>query len=308
MISTRDEIIQKFAEEFDDLSDIDPLRFPKTVEELKRQEGEEIDPERFPKTVEELARQRREEVSVEPAEPVKPPISQREMAGFTDPYEERGLVPNEYAFGEEWPDDPRWKEPERGSATYMAVQNPKEYLRGLKRPYRGYVRDPSNDEITKVVMDKLVANEPENYFKWELRERHELKSWMVPSAKKLVEEKPLLALGIGVHEQGPEIEKAGLLVELWKNAINAEFSENPSDMFPGIYSKHMQSLAGKIARTNPEFYKTYIFGDMSDEDFYKMPEQDIMMAHQGKILRNTKFRPQDVARFDNWAANALRDQ
>ena len=272
MINTRDEIIRKFASEFDDLPEVDPIRFPSTVKELERQEVPEIDPERFPGTVKELERQE---------EPVKPPISQRdERRRFVDPYEERGLVPGKYD-GTDWP----WEDPRPGSDEWEAQHHTQEYLRGVNMPYRGYARDPQFDHITKATMDRLVAVDPSKYFEWGLRMRQELKPWMVPAAEALIDKDPYSALLKGIYKQGEEIKH--LLPKLWKDVMESEFrrsSESESgQFFPGMLFNRMRALAGELARTNPEFYVN-----------------EIAESGIGK-----KFR---TKQFDSWAANALRDR
>ena len=242
-----------------DKPEVDPARYPKTTEILKEFDMPFANPE---------------DVSlVEP----KPPLSRRD---FRDPFEDRGLTPGQHE-GTDWP----WEDPHPDSPEYMAQHYTQEYLRGVDKPYRGFARDPQNDHITKATMDRLVAVEPENYFAWGLRRRQELKAWMVPAAEALIDRDPYTALMKGIYNQGEEIKH--LLPKLWSDVLNAELNRaaetETGKFFPGMMFNRMKSLAGEIARTNPQFY--------IDE----IAEKGI-----GRKFRTTQF--------DNWASNALRDK
>lgn len=263
MISTRDEIMFKFASMQDDDPDIVgelPIAVPPGIEDL-----EEISPEDvhlIEKPIEE-----------------KPSLSKR-VPFFKDPFEDRGLIPGKYQ-GTDWP----WEDPRPGSVEWAAQNYTKEYLRGVDMPYRGYARDPQNDKITKATMDRLIAVDPEKYFEWGLRRREELKPWMVPAAAALIDKDPYKALLMGIFKQGEEVKH--LLPKLWQDIIGLEFqrsSESESgQIFPGVIFNRMRSLAGEIARTNPQFYIDSI-------------------AETGI---GQKFR---TKQFDSWAANAIRDR
>lgn len=218
-----------------------------------------------------------------PSEIIHPiPVTQEQIPQLKDPFALRGLVPSEHMYGEGWP----WEDPKPGSPEWVAQHHTKEYLRGVQKPYLGYIRDPSNDQVTKATMDRLVAVEPEDYFTWGLRMRQELKPWMIPAAKAIIERNPRNALMIGLHKQGPEV--AHLLPDLWNTGVQVEADNNPEksakDLLPGVLFNNARSLIGEISRTSPEFYveKT---------------------SDPNSIGAQLKTK-----RFDNWAASALREK
>lgn len=170
----------------------------------------------------------------------------------------------------------------RGSPEWLAEEYPQIYLKGRDDPRAGeFVRDNRDPQATAIAMKKLIKDYPEKYFEWGLRQRKDLKKYMVDAAKSLVETKPHQALMSRVYKQGAEIR--GFFPVLWKNLIAAENERkkyNPNaSLFPGEIFNRMRQLAGEIARKDPIFYM--------------------------KEIRPTAFATDE---FNGWAKHALEAQ
>jgi len=154
-------------------------------------------------------------------------------------------------------------EPEHGSGEWMAKHHPREFLLETKNPYRGWIRDPAYRELTKNIMDSLVDKNPENYFAWNLNRREELKPWLYPAAKSIIQKDSLAALILEIYKF---TELQDLNTELWKAVLDKEITRSAFDYKSrGIPFAHkifnkMRHLAGRIASTDPEFYNLYIEG------------------------------------------------
>jgi hypothetical protein len=163
------------------------------------------------------------------------------------------------------------KEIEHGSPEWQAKYHPHEFLRGVYTPWdRYYIDDPTNREaIVSKTMQKLIQDNPQDYFNWHLYKKQDLKAWLIPSAESLIKKDPLDALGKEIWKYG---ELGPLLKELWKNAFSREIDRTINDpgssgqVLPGILRKKIRSLAGEIATADPEFYMMYIKGKPTDRN------------------------------------------
>lgn len=152
---------------------------------------------------------------------------------------------------------------EHGTAEWAAKNFPKEFLKGVKQPYRGFIRDPANVELVRETMDKLVRYRPQNYFDWDLYSRQELRDWLYPAAKALIKKDPIVALMKEIYRFN---ELKDLNTELWKEVLDKEISrsafsdKSKGELFVGTIFNKMRHLAGRIATDDPEFYLLYIEG------------------------------------------------
>jgi hypothetical protein len=163
------------------------------------------------------------------------------------------------------------KEPERGTAEWEAKYHTQEFLKGVKQPYRGWIRDPANKDLVENTMKKLIDENPSAYFSWDLHRRQELKSWLYPAAIALISEDPVEALMKEIYRFS---ELSGLNTELWKEVMNHEIIRSMTDpsssgkVFGGKLFNKMRQLAGRIAISDPEFYSMFIEGKpITTKDF-----------------------------------------
>ena len=154
---------------------------------------------------------------------------------------------------------------DEGSPEWMAKNHPREFLRGTKQPYRGYVCNPKYAGLVKEVMERLLVNTPELYFDWGLDRIDLLRwEWLIPASIALMKKDPISALTKRIYEH-KEFIGAGLLGELWKRVIDASIdssSQSPQgkDFFSGELGNRMRHLAGFIAANDSAFYNLYIAG------------------------------------------------
>lgn len=166
---------------------------------------------------------------------------------------------------ENWP----WGEPEPGTSEWLVENYPHTYLRGQDLAGSGYIREFQNPAAVKALMDKLVREDPIKYFEWNLRRVGDkggnvnLKDWQRPAIESLIEKNPYEALMFkdkifGVR--GTE----DFLPKLWEKLISLGASRNKKGLqeFPEQVYRNMLSLAGLIAVTDPEFYKSKIKNSM----------------------------------------------
>lgn len=166
------------------------------------------------------------EVPQEPPEPVSMP-------------EESKLVP--YSYG-----SPQW----------LAGKYPYAYLTA-SLPYRGYIHGQARSNITRRLLENMIATNPGDYFDLDigpahkLNELEDLDKFKYRAAKSLIVQDPQGALVRGIsYMRGLD----DLLPELWTELISK------SDQFPGILHYRMKHLAKRIAETDPEFYQSHIAG------------------------------------------------
>ncbi len=154
-------------------------------------------------------------------------------------------------------------EPSPGTAEWAAKYHTQEFLRGVKQPYRGWIRQPENKALVEQTMEKLVHESPENYFSWDLHRRPELLSWLYPAAVSLIKKDPITAL---VKEIYRFKELKDLQTDLWKAVLGEEISRSVFDpkssgkIFQNKLFNQIRHLAGLIAESDPEFYWLYIEG------------------------------------------------
>jgi hypothetical protein len=253
MISTRDEIIRKFAAELDEDGSEEYI-LPISEEDVSKWEEQVGDPE--------------ETVGIKtPVEPEqKKPISVRDVP----------RPPSRPSDSTEWP----WDEPVEGSPEWMAQYNTRMFLRGVNKPYRGYVREPRVREVTEKTMNKLVDEFPNKFFAWNLYKLEELKDWLIPAAESYIEKDPYRALLERITTEYKELRhlQPKLWEILWEREMNRPPTEETSEVFPGILRNQAKSLAGEIAKSHPEFFQEHI-------------------ANKGTLIES---------KFKDWAERALR--
>jgi len=225
MLKTLDEILIKYAASFDDLPILAPE--PPKFDEL---------------TVQPASQKEDTETKLPTPIPVPVPAKQRPLSQ-RDTEEE--------------------SEPSTGTPEWSAKYHTQEFLKGVKQPYRGWIRDPSNRLLVVKTMDKLVRDNPGNYFSWDLHRRLELLPWLYPAGKQLIEKDPTAAL---MKEVWRFRELRDLQTELWKGVMDQHINRTVGDptagvrVFPGDLFNKMRKLAGEIAASDPEFYLLYIEG------------------------------------------------
>ena len=155
------------------------------------------------------------------------------------------------------------QEPNYGTAEWAAKYHTQEFLKGVKHPYRGFVRDPANKDLVVETMHTLVKTHPADYFAWDLNRRQELQPWLYPAAVTLIKTDPVMALMKEIY-RFPELKD--LQTELWKAVLDKEISRSAFDpsssgaLFVNTIFNKMRHLAGQIAVSDPEFYRLYIEG------------------------------------------------
>ena len=159
----------------------------------------------------------------------------------------------------DWP----WDTPEPGTGEWLAEYYPHTYLRGQDTKSKGYMREFQDPDIIKPLMDKIVATDPVKYFEWNLRRvgdkggRTNLKEWLRPAIKSLIEKSPYEALMFKVFKHR---EAESYLDELWSGLLEVGKGRESQgeDAFPGRVFNEMRSLAGFIANSRPDFYNKHI--------------------------------------------------
>lgn len=190
-------------------------------------------------------------------------------------------------------------DPPMGTAEWAAKHHTQEFLKGVKQPWRGWIRDPANWPLVERTMNQLVEEHPEHYFSWDLHRRQELLPWLYPAGKKLIEVDPMMAL---MKEIWRFRELRDLQTELWKKVIEKEIQRSSQDpqssgqLFPGRILNNMRHLAGEIADTDPEFYLDYIAGKpVTTEQFDEKAKRvwkeklDLGKAEEAKLKYKTKL-------------------
>jgi hypothetical protein len=255
MIKTSDEILRIFAGLLDDFPSV-PIPKPPKPEELKPIE---------------TTKEKDDDEKNTPLLPIPIPIPPKDEWESKEPLSIRDKKPEDIRSQKQISiRDEKEKEPEHGSPEWQAKYHTHEFLRGVYVPWdRYYIDDPiRREEIVSKTMDKLVYDNPENYFEWRLYKKNDLKPWLIPSAVSLIEKDPLDALGKEIWRYG---ELGPLLKELWVAVFEHEIKRSVKDpqlggqILPGILRKKIRALAGEIATADPEFYMTYIKGKSTDK-------------------------------------------
>ena len=190
-------------------------------------------------------------------------------------------------------------EPQTGTPEWSAKYHTQEFLKGVKQPYRGWIRDPRNKVLMIKTMDRLVKDHPGDYFSWDLHRRQELQSWLYPAGKRLIETNPTAAL---MKEIWRFRELRDLQTELWKGVMEQQINRTVGDsksggqVFPGDLFNKMRKLAGEIAASDPEFYLLYIEGKkLSTKQFDELAKrvmsekEDLGKAKPVKLPFKTKL-------------------
>ena len=290
MIKTADEILIKYAALFDDFP-VPPPELPRPEDLVVSKPKETTDlpkdsPSAYPMPIpvpkkpfdeDELNRLDEELEALKVQNPIVPAKTEKKPLSVRDTEEE----------------------PPMGTAEWAAKHHTQEFLKGVKQPWRGWIRDPANWPLVEKTMSKLVEEHPEHYFAWDLHRRQELLPWLYPAGKKLIEVDPMIAL---MKEIWRFRELRDMQTELWKRVMDREINRSSHDpkssgqMFPGRILNNMRHLAGEIADTDPEFYLDYIAGKpITTEQFDQKAKRvwkdkiDLGKAEEIKSKHKTKF-------------------
>lgn len=241
MLKTRDEIMFKFAADILDLISPPPIPVTEQLKPYEQVESQEEEPDV-------------ENVPVIPI-PIEQPVP------ITQPVPQMPVPESEELkkdFDVEHGEQP-WLDPNVGSPEWAAKNYPYAYLKGHD-PFLGYASDPNNTKLTQELINKIVEEEPEKYFEWEMYRRRpgDNPIWMKRAAENLINTNPETALILHIfaffHRPGMK----ELLPKLWEKSINYELGKtsgtDEKNIFPGVLHYRMRALLKKIAEETPEFY------------------------------------------------------
>jgi len=150
---------------------------------------------------------------------------------------------------------PRDKSP-RGSLEWLAEQYPQTYLKGVddKSLSKGHRRErgQSDDNLTYETIRRLLETNPIKFFEWGLNRPNDLKKYIDPAAKKIVETNPHQAVMADLFKM-PVFHS--LLPALWKNLteISQQYGKD-TEWFPGYLANRMVSLLKIIKVRHPQYF------------------------------------------------------
>jgi len=250
MISTKDEIMIALSGILDDVP-VPPIPVFKPEDQKKDEEDEMA------------TSQETEEIPwADPEEVVDIPLpipipDQPEDVPLASPEEVSQVAPDKQ------PEQiSSWSEENMGTPAWVAEHYPYAYLFGHK-PFLKFTGDPANDQVTRMLMEKIVTDNPEKYFEWGLRrKRGDLSklgvNWEREAADSLTNKDPHAMLMYGIHSEDLKRDPF-VLPTLWEKALDYELKRTSqsegSYPFPGILFDRARELIRNIKKYHPGFYE-----------------------------------------------------
>lgn len=146
--------------------------------------------------------------------------------------------------------------PPRGSMEWLAEKYPQIYLKGIddKSFSKGHRRERGHgdEELTYKTVRRLLDTNPIKFFEWGLNRTNDLKKFIAPAAKKIVETNPHQAIMADLFKM-PVFHN--LLPDLWENLtrIAGQYGKG-DDWFPGYLANRMVSFWKIMKVRHPQFF------------------------------------------------------
>lgn len=146
----------------------------------------------------------------------------------------------------------------------FAENQPKEFLRGVKVPYRGYINEPRYRWLVKKVMEKIIDETPHLYFEWDLDKQTVLRigwtdephNWLLEAGKELLEKNPLDFFYKGLFDRNEYI-AIGLHTKLFDRIVRIGKEKN---LFGNrTFDDMLRKLSGTISRSDVDYYWENVF-------------------------------------------------